>query len=211
MTRTAQPRCGLLLMLALALPPALRATVPDVADAPVKQFLAQDNEQHPYRGTRRIEAENGRRNGWLEAVTDYSPPAGFRYQITREGGSPFVRSRLRAVLEGERDVITRGEIARSAFTPANYTFQSNGIDSEGLANVLLSPKRKEHVLVNGTIFLRPEDGELVRFQGRLTKNPSFWVTDVISSAGTTAYRVSCFRLSSNRRRSCGCSERPGCA
>jgi hypothetical protein len=34
------------------------------------------------------------------------------------------------------------------------------------------------VLVDGTMFLRPVDGELVRLQGRLVKNPSFWVKSV---------------------------------
>jgi hypothetical protein len=179
MTRTAQSGCRLLLLLlALAIPPGLRATVPDVADSSVRQFLKQENEQHHYRATRRLEAENGGRNGWMEAVTDYSPPSGFRYQITAEGGSHFIRSRLRALLQGERDVIARGEIERSAFTPANYTFEPNGIDADGLANILLSPKRQERVLIDGTLFLRPDCGELVRLQGRLTKSPSFWVKDV---------------------------------
>jgi hypothetical protein len=44
--------------------------------------------------------------------------------------------------------------------------------------VLLSPKRKERVLVSGAMFLRPVDGELVRVQGRLAKSPSFWVKTV---------------------------------
>ena len=35
----------------------------------------------------RLEAENGSRKGWIEAVTEYSPETGFRYEITAEGGS----------------------------------------------------------------------------------------------------------------------------
>ena len=34
-------------------------------------------------------------------------------------------------------------------------FQPNGVDDDGLANILLSPRRKEPVLVDGTMFLRP--------------------------------------------------------
>ena len=34
------------------------------------------------------------------------------------------------------------------------------------------------MLVAGTMFLRPDGGDLVRLQGRLAKNPSFWVKDV---------------------------------
>jgi hypothetical protein len=54
----------------------------------------------------------------------------------------------------------------------------HGVDENGLAKVLLSPKRKERVLVSGAMFLRPTDGELVRVQGRLAKSPSFWVKTV---------------------------------
>ena len=69
-------------------------------------------------------------------------------------------------------------MSRSALAPCNYEFQVNGVDENGLAKVLLSPKRKERVLVSGAMFLRPADGELVRVQGRLAKSPSFWVKTV---------------------------------
>lgn len=172
------PRFAILL-LALVSAPAARATVPNDADHSIKQFLAQDDTQHPYRATRRLEAQNGSRSGWLEAVTEYSPATGFRYEITAEGGSGYIRGKvLRAVLNGERDVIERGETGRSSLARSNYTFQADGIDADGLANVLLSPRRKERVLVSGTMFLEPMAGDLVRLQGRLAKNPSFWVKNV---------------------------------
>ena len=57
-------------------------------------------------------------------------------------------------------------------------FQSAGIDAAGLANVIVSPRRNERVLVAGKMFLRPEDGRLVRLQGRLAKSPSFWIKNV---------------------------------
>jgi hypothetical protein len=144
----------------------------------MRQFLEQDDTQHPYRAVRRLEAENGGRRGWLEAVTSYSPDSGFSYQITAEGGSGLIRSKvLQAVLEGERELIAQGEAARSALDVTNYAFQPNGVDDEGLANILLSPKRKEPALVSGTMFLQA-DGNLVRLKGRLAKSPSFWVKDV---------------------------------
>ena len=34
------------------------------------------------------------------------------------------------------------------------------------------------MLVQGSIFLRPEDGDLVRIQGTLAKPPSFWIRHV---------------------------------
>jgi len=144
-----------------------------------RQFLAQGDSQRPYRATRRLEARNGDAVGWLEAVTEYSPAAGFRYTITSEGGSANIRDKvLKAILEGERGAVARGEMARSALAPCNYEFQVHGVDENGLAKVLLSPKRKEHVLISGAMFLRPVDGELVRVQGRLAKSPSFWIKTV---------------------------------
>jgi hypothetical protein len=167
-------------MFAIILTPGIRATAYDPADTSIREFLSQNEQTHPYRATRRLEGENGGSRAWMEAVTEFSPATGFKYQITAEGGSSDVRSKmLRPLLDAERDVIARGEIARS-----NYQFQANGVDENGLANILLSPRREDVVLVAGTMFLRP-DGELVRLQGRLAKNPSFWVKriDIVRSYG----------------------------
>ena len=160
---------------------ALHATAPSTpesADHSMKQFLSQADPQPAYRATRRLEARTGNMHGWLEAATEYAPATGFRFDVVAEGGSGRIRDKLRAVLEGEREVIARGEAARSALAPCNYTFQPGGVAPDGLVKVLLSPLRQERVLVNGAMFLRPVDGELVRLQGRLAKSPSFWVKNV---------------------------------
>ena len=167
------------MLLAMVSASNARATVPDPADHSIKQFLAQDDTQRPYRAVRRLEAESGSRKGWIEAITEYSVETGFQYQITAEGGSGHIRSKvLKAVLDGERDVIAQGEAARSSLTPSNYIFQANGIDADGLAKILLSPRRKERVLVSGMMALSASDGALVRLEGRLAKSPSFWVKNV---------------------------------
>ena len=173
-------RCAYVVaFLAVAVATHTAASDQDVADRSIKQFLAQNDAQPAYRATRRLEAENGNRRAWLEAVTQYSPTAGLVYEITAEGGSGYIRNKvLRALLRGEQEVIAHGETARSSLEPANYTFLANGVDADGLANILISPKRKERILVSGTMFLRAEDGDLVRLQGRLAKNPSFWVRNV---------------------------------
>lgn len=169
----------LMLLLALGIAPAVYATAPDPADPPTERFLSRAERQHSYRATRRLNAANGNRRGWLEATTEYSAAGGFRYQITSGGGSEYIRTNvLKAVLDGERDIIALGEAARSTLARTNYTFQPNGIDAQGLANVLLSPRRKERALISGVMFLRPDQGELVRLEGRLVRNPSFWVKDV---------------------------------
>ena len=168
-----------LLFAAVAVAPHLHATAPNAVDHSIQRFLAQDDTQHPYRAVRRLEAENGSRAGWLEAVTEYAPRTGFRYEVTAEGGAEYIRTKvLRAVLDGEQQAVTRGEIARSSLGQENYTFQAAGVDDDGLVNVLLSPRRKERILVAGKMFLQPDDGRLVRLQGVLAKSPSFWVKNV---------------------------------
>ena len=155
------------------------ATVPDPADGSIRRFLAQNDVPHAYRALRRLEAENGDRRGWIEAQTEYSPLRGFSYEITAQGGSAYIRGKiLRAVLEGERDILAQGDVARSALAQSNYEFRPQGVDADGLANVLLSPRRKDSVLVAGMLFLHPADGDPVRLQGRLAKSPSFWVKNV---------------------------------
>jgi hypothetical protein len=85
---------------------------------------------------------------------------------------------LKAVIDGERAVVAAGEDARSSLARTNYNFHANGIDDNGLAHVLLVPRRKERALVAGVMLLRPDQGQLVRVEGRLAKNPSFWVRNV---------------------------------
>jgi len=173
-------RLGLVALIAsvLLISSGVRATVPN-ADASIRRFLAQGDVSHSYRAHRRLEAENGDRSGWVQAQTEYSSVRGLRYEITDEGGSSFIRGRiLRGVLDGEREMVAHGETSRSAIAETNYSFSSRGVDEEGLANILLSPRRKDSVLVAGTLFLHPADGNPVRLEGRLSKSPSFWVKNV---------------------------------
>ena len=145
----------------------------------MQRFLERESQDHRYRALRRLEAENRGRTGWLEAWTTFEPGESFRYDIVSEGGSPYIRSRvLRAILEGEREAIERGELDRSALATTNYRFESEGMDPTGLVRVALVPRRQEGMLLSGAMFLRPGDGELVKIEGRLAKNPSFWVKHV---------------------------------
>jgi hypothetical protein len=170
---------ALVLVLAIAVAPVARATSPDAADHSFQQFLAKGDGELSYRATRRLEAENGSRRGWMDVVTQYTPRMGSRYDVLGEGGSDYIREKvLRAVLNAERDAFARGEMYRAALAPENYTFEPNGVDTDGLSRVLISPRRKEPALIEGTMFLTPRDGALVRLQGRLVKSPSFWVKSV---------------------------------
>jgi hypothetical protein len=172
---------ALLLFASVGLGAPLDATIADseTADRLIAQFLAQDDSLPAYRGIRRLEAANGKRTGWLEAATEFSPATGFRYEVTAEGGSDYIRTKvLKAVLEGEREAMARGEAARAALARENYRFHATGVEDAGLATVILSPRRKERYLVDGKMFLQPDDGRLVRLQGQLAKSPSVWIKNV---------------------------------
>jgi hypothetical protein len=165
------------LVIAVGLAPVLQAMPPDPNDS-IRQFLAQDDELPAYRAVRRLEAVNGKRSGWLEAVTEYAPETGFRYHVTAEGGNGSIRDKaLRAVLDAEKEMIARGEARKSSLIGDNYTFQPKGVSDDGLVSVLVSPRRKERTLVLGQMFLAP-GGQLVRLQGQLAKSPSFWIKNV---------------------------------
>jgi len=47
----------------------------------------------------------------------------------------------------------------------------------------VKPRRKDIVLVDGSIFLNPDDGDLVKVEGRLAKTPSMWTrrVDIVRS------------------------------
>ena len=126
---------------------------------------------------RRLEAAGKGQSGWLDAETTFSPGSGLRFSVLAEGGSSYIRSRvLRFLLEQEQQLIARGGVDAVAISPANYTFLPDGTTEEGLARVTIEPRRKEGALIVGHMFIRPGDGELIRVEGRLAKNPSFWVT-----------------------------------
>jgi hypothetical protein len=166
--------------LACALVPAHPAVLQTV---PVVQRVLARNDPPPdqYRALRRLEARSDHFGaaGWMEAWTDVDPDGGFRYEIIGEGGSGYVRAHvLRAALEGERKLWLSREPERAALTTANYAFEENGPSADGLEAVGVRARRKDVLLVDGSIFVNADDGDLVRIEGRLSKTPSFWTRRV---------------------------------
>lgn len=146
----------------------------------VDRFLARvEQPLNGYRGRRHLEARNARFNvaGWLQAETTLVDGV-FSYRVTAEGGSAYVRNKvLRTALDGERDLIARGEPATASFTPANYDLSPGPASPSGELMLLTRPRRKDVLLINGALVVT-EDGDLVRVEGRLAKSPSFWTRDV---------------------------------
>lgn len=168
--------------LLVALTTAIGALQPQTAPTPLDRFLARGEEPTvEYRALRTLEARNPKFNqqAWMIAWTEYDHVNGFRYQIVSEGGSNYIRSHvLRAALEGEQKMWTSREPQKASLTLDNYTFDNDTPDVEGLAAVGVKPKRKDVLLVDGAIYVRPLDGDLTRIEGRLSKTPSFWTRRV---------------------------------
>ena len=150
-----------------------------VATAAMEQFLSRSPVVHEYRGSRRLEASGSGRSAWLDVRTHFTVPSGLVYEVAAEGGSGYIRSRvLKSLLDEEQQLIARGGSAGVAISEANYQFTPEGVNGEGLAVVALKARRKDRSLMSGRIFLNAANGELVRLEGRLAKNPSFWLTRV---------------------------------
>ena len=149
--------------------------------AVLQRFFDSDNvAPSEYRARRHLEARNDRldKQAWMDVWTE-GDVSGFRYGVVAEGGSAYIRTRLfLAALDTERDLWVAGGSPRGAITPQNYTFEDFGEDSTGLTRVKVTPRRKDILLFEGWIFLRPDDGDLVRVDGLLSKAPSFWARRV---------------------------------
>ena len=166
-------------LIAAAQPPTMSPVDhPDL----VQRFLTSDEASAiAYQAKRHLEARNERFNtdGWLDACTELTPGGEFRYRVIAEGGSGLIRGRvLKDALESEREAWRNGEIDGSALGPANYVFQATDGTDGDLRMVVLKPRRKSRMLVDGVMFLRPPDGDLVRVEGTLAKGPSFWTPRV---------------------------------
>jgi hypothetical protein len=153
------------------------------SEAPVVQrFLSRPDEPLTrYRAFRRLEARNKRFNlhGWLEAWTELTPHGTFEYEVVREGGSEYIRNKvLRPVLANEEKLFATSDASRSAMTAANYELHGAETAGPGLVKLLVKPKRREISLIHGAAIVTEDDADLVRVEGRLAKNPSFWTKRV---------------------------------
>jgi hypothetical protein len=172
--------CSALLAVAVASEMPIGAQAGDTGLPQVLQRFLQTLDDGPssYRAFRRLEVRSGRLDdaAWMNVWTT-ADASGFTYEIVDRGGSGYVRDRVfLPALETER--ASWGAGARGALTPDNYTFEDRGAEPTGLAWIGVKPRRKDVLLVNGSIFLRPDDGDLVRVEGALSRTPSFWTRKV---------------------------------
>jgi hypothetical protein len=147
----------------------------------VERFLSLiDSAATEYRALRHMDAQNGpNRTAWMDVWTEVDRDGRFRYTVAAEGGSGYIRSKIfRGTLESEEKLYASGESDRAALTSENYVFEEEAPAGDGLSTVLVTPRRKDVMLIDGAIFLQPESADLVRIEGQLAKSPSFWIRQV---------------------------------
>jgi hypothetical protein len=170
-------------LLALPFAPVRASSRPGAASSPsiLQRFLALgDPTPSQFRALRHLEARNDRfeKSASMDVWTE-GDATGFRYQIVAEEGSDYIRSHVfYATLETERKVWASGAPDKAGLTPENYIFEDRGSQPDGLLSLTVTPRRRDLLLVDGSIFLSPDDAELVRMEGRLSKPPSFWTRHV---------------------------------
>ena len=143
------------------------------------RFLSSSDEPlTQYRAFRRMHAKSDKlsQEAWLDAWTEFDGRS-FRYDIVTERGSEYVRNKvLKAVLRREQELIAERQAERSALTEANYVFSEGEAGVDGLKYVVIKPKRKDVTLLEGRMVLSPDGEDLLRVEGKLSKNPSFWTS-----------------------------------
>ena len=159
----------------------LQATAPQ--ESPVlDRFLARsDPPPTEYRALRRMDARNAHfgASAWMDVWTEAEPVNGFRWMVAAEGGSGYIRSRVfRAALVAEQKMWASRDPERAALTTDNYVFEDRGTATDGLAWLAVTPRRKDVLLILGSVFVNRDDGDTMRVEGRLSKTPSFWTRRV---------------------------------
>jgi hypothetical protein len=153
-----------------------------VVEPTLQRYLERADEPlRTYRAVRHLEAHNPKFNmhGSMQALTELSEDGRFTFEILREEGSEYIRRKvLRSLLENEQKLFATSNPAKSALTPANYELAAGDLAEAGLVKLLAKPRRREVALFDGALFVTQDEADLVRIEGRLAKNPSFWTKRV---------------------------------
>jgi hypothetical protein len=146
------------------------------------RFLARPDEPlKEYRASRRLEAFNPRFNlrGSVDAITALTRDGRFTFTVVREEGSDYIRDHvLRPLLENEEKLFATTDPARAAVTARNYELDGGEVAEPGVIRLFAKPRRRDISLIEGSVFVTRDDADLLRVEGRLARNPSFWTTRV---------------------------------
>ena len=147
----------------------------------IDRFLHSD--QPPltsYRARRKLEASTmgGRLAASLEAWTYVDSSGKFAFEVIREEGSGLIQEHvLLKALQTEQQSHNERGADNAQLSPANYDFEVRA-DTGETATIGLLPRRQSPMLLNGTVTVTRRDADILRIDGRLSQNPSWWTRRV---------------------------------
>jgi outer membrane lipoprotein-sorting protein len=182
-----------LLLFALLLLPALPAAAQDsptnaTADEIVTRMAAHDlarqSSVEGYSGMRRYILENQKFHKRAEMLVQVQgdKDGTKHFEVVSEDGWKAAHKHvLHKMLESEMEVSRPEKRASARLIPENYDFALVGTElvAGRTAYVLeVRPKRNEHYLFEGRIWVDAGDYALARAEGRPAKKPSFWTKSI---------------------------------
>lgn len=117
-----------------------------------------------------------------ELTREYVAPRTLKFKALRFEGDKFVKSNvILRMLQSEVTHVEKQEGPQTAINSANYKFSYKGvqeIDGRAVHVYAVKPRQKRPGLFKGRIFLDVATGSLRRAEGKLVKNPSFFVKSI---------------------------------
>ncbi|HZU23620.1 MAG TPA: hypothetical protein VE998_12365 [Terriglobales bacterium] len=110
------------------------------------------------------------------AQVSFTPPDVKTFDILETRGSGRGTSVVKHILESEAEVskdVSRNEISRK-----NYEFSLIGtaaIDGRPAFVLSLAPRRDDHLLLRGRVFVDAENFRILRAEGQPARSPSWWL------------------------------------
>jgi hypothetical protein len=133
-----------------------------------------------YVAIRRLEAriERSGKQAWMDVRTT-SERGRFTYEVLQEGGSEQIRERaLYPALKREQEIVAKGGVVQMPGLLASYDCAEPEAGEGQFVRVAIRPREPGRHLVTGMLLWEPRSGAVVSVAGTLSKNPSFWVSDV---------------------------------
>ncbi len=114
----------------------------------------------------------------------YRKGEGKSYKVLSQSGSGLIQHfGLKPLLENEQEINDPAKVAESWFTTANYEMhvepgQTRALEGRTCVGVAIKPKRKAPNMIDGTVWVDPENGAILEVDGIASKAPNVF-------AGTT--------------------------
>jgi outer membrane lipoprotein-sorting protein len=172
-------------LLMSALPVAAQdSTADQIVTRMTAHDLARQSSIEGYAGMRRYVLENQKYHKRAEMLVQVQGDKdGTKHLevVSEDGWKAAHKHVLHKMLESEMEVSRPEKRVSARLIPENYDFALVGTElvADRRAYVLeIRPKRNEHYLFEGRIWVDAEDYALVRAEGKPAKKPSFWTKSI---------------------------------